>query len=212
MLVREAEEITGRLSTPGKMPCLSFSLDPEEVCNTGSKLALLPGSVCAECYAQKGNYVKYQSGIRPAQARRLEALKNNPRWVEAMVKLVRRGDYFRWFDSGDIPDMTSLIKIVAVAMLTPDTLHWLPTKEYKLLADYKRAGGRIPKNLIIRPSAPMIDGVLPESSGPSSMVITPGAKLPANTTMCNASRQGNQCLDCRACWNSGQLRIAYPKH
>ena len=129
-----------------------------------------------------------------------------------MVKLVGRDEYFRWFDSGDIPDMRSLIKIVAVAMLTPDTMHWLPTKEYKLISDYRRAGGFIPRNLIIRQSAPMVNGILPSSSGTSSMVITDGAKLPDDTALCNASHQGNQCRDCRACWNPAQLRIAYPNH
>ena len=211
MLVKEAETITGGLSEPGKMPCWSLSLDARN-CNVGAKLVKVPGSVCANCYALKGNYIKYQAVIQRAQERRLEALQNNPLWVRAMVRLVGRDEYFRWFDSGDIPDMKSLIKIIAVAMLTPDTMHWLPTKEYKLISDYKKSGGIIPKNLIIRQSAPMVNGVLPSSSGTSSMVITNGAKLPADTALCNASYQGNQCLDCRACWNPAQLRIAYPNH
>ena len=211
MLVKDATDMVGGLSEPGKMPCYTFSLDARN-CNVGAKLARVPGSVCADCYALKGNYVKYQTAIQRAQSRRLDALLHNPLWVPAMVKLVRRGEHFRWFDSGDIPDMRSLIKIIAVAMLTPDTMHWLPTKEYKLLSDYKRAGGSIPRNLIIRQSAPMVNGILPGSSGTSSMVITEGATLPADTAPCNASHQGNQCLDCRACWDPTQLRIAYPNH
>jgi hypothetical protein len=211
MLVKDATNITGGLSAPGKMPCYSLSLDAR-ICNVGSKLVKVPGSVCANCYALKGNYIKYQDNIQRAQARRLDALMNNPLWVMAMVVLVRRGKYFRWFDSGDIPDLKSLIKIVAVAKLTPGTIHWLPTKEYKLIFDYKKSGGIIPKNLIIRQSAPMLNGILPSSSGTSSMVITPGAKLPADTALCNASHQDNQCLDCRACWNPEILRVAYPNH
>jgi len=211
MLVKDATDIVGGLSEPGKMPCYTFSLDAGG-CNVGAKLAKVPGSVCADCYALKGHYIKYQTAIQRAQARRLDALLHNPKWVRAMVRLVRRGDYFRWFDSGDIPDMRSLIKVVAVAMLTPNTMHWLPTKEYQLISTYKRSGGFIPANLIIRQSAPMINGILPSSSGTSSMVITDGAKLPADTARCNASHQGNQCRDCRACWDPAQLRIAYPKH
>jgi len=211
MLVKDATAIVGGLSAPGKMPCCSLSLDARN-CNVGAKLAKVPGSVCANFYALKGNYIKYQTAIQRAQARRLDALQNNPLWVSAMVRLVGRDEFFRWFDSGDIPDMKSLIKIIAVAMLTPDTMHWLPTKEYKLISDYKKSGGFIPQNLIIRQSAPMVNGILPSSSGTSSMVITEGAKLPADTARCNAENQGNQCLDCRACWNPTQLRIAYPNH
>ena len=211
MLVKDALEITGGLSAPDKMPCYSFSIDARN-CNTGAKLAKVSGSVCENCYALKGNYVRYADAIRPAQARREYALLNNPLWVQSMVRLVGRGSYFRWFDSGDIPNMTSFIKIVAVAMLTPETMHWLPTKEYRLVSTYKKSGGFIPANLVIRQSAPMINGVLPRSSGTSSMVKTLGADLPADTVLCNAKNQGNKCLDCRACWNPAILRIAYPNH
>ena len=66
----------------GKMPGLSYSL-PAWECKTGSKLRKIKGSVCASCYALKGNYTRYQA-IKAAQYIRLEALKND-KWVEAMV-------------------------------------------------------------------------------------------------------------------------------
>ena len=218
--IKSAELITGMgsetLTPTSKLDCFSFSLDARE-CNIGSKLVDIPGSVCADCYALKGNYIKYQTVIQLAQSRRMYALVNHPQWVHAMSVIlnsnrVSKFKKFRWFDSGDIPNMDSLIKIIAVAMLTPGLKHWLPTKEYRLVSQYKKSGGFIPANLVIRQSAPMINGVLPRSSGTSSMVITKGAKMPEDTTLCIAHEQDNQCLKCQACWNPEVLRIAYPWH
>ena len=205
--VGEAKEYAGGISNPSKMPCESTNLDAK-ICNVGGKLRLVTGSVCNGCYALKGNYVKYAKNIDPAMARRLEAIRK-PRWVEAMAVITGRNPYFRWHDSGDIQDMQHLIRIVAVAMLTPQTKHWIPTREYALVAKYKRLGGIIPQNLVLRQSAPMIDGMLPERVGLSSMVVT---KPVPDVHLCPASQQGGKCLDCRACWDVTNLRIQYPKH
>ena len=43
MLKKEANEIVGGLSAPGKMPCPSINL-PAVACVTGSKLAKVPGT------------------------------------------------------------------------------------------------------------------------------------------------------------------------
>ena len=50
MKLKEAEKITHTLSKPGKMPGYAYST-PAAACKTGSKLRLIPGSVCANCYA-----------------------------------------------------------------------------------------------------------------------------------------------------------------
>ena len=55
MKVTEAKKITGSLTRTSKMPGLSYSL-PAWECKTGSKLRKIKGSVCASCYALKGNY------------------------------------------------------------------------------------------------------------------------------------------------------------
>ena len=54
MKVTEAKKITGSLTRTSKMPGLSYSL-PAWECKTGSKLRKIKGSVCASCYALKGN-------------------------------------------------------------------------------------------------------------------------------------------------------------
>ena len=60
MKVKDAKEITGSLTRTSKMPGLSYSL-PAWECKTGSKLRKVKGSVCASCYALKGNYTRYKA-------------------------------------------------------------------------------------------------------------------------------------------------------
>ena len=55
MKVKEALKITEGFTRTSKMPGLSYSL-PAWECKTGSKLRKVKGSVCASCYALKGNY------------------------------------------------------------------------------------------------------------------------------------------------------------
>ena len=56
MKTSEAIKITHTLSCPSKMPGWSYGL-PAKECKTGSKLRLVKGSTCYNCYALKGCYV-----------------------------------------------------------------------------------------------------------------------------------------------------------
>jgi hypothetical protein len=130
MLKKEANQIVGGLSAPGKMPCPSINL-PATACKTGQILARVPGTTCHGCYALKGRYnFKY---TKIAMARRLAALQDS-RWVRAMVTLMEGRKYFRWHDSGDIQSAWHLKRILEVCKQTPSTKHWLPTREAQLLA------------------------------------------------------------------------------
>ena len=120
MKVKDAKEITGSLTRTSKMPGLSYSL-PAWECKTGSKLRKIKNSVCASCYALKGNYTRYKA-IKAAQYVRLEALKDQ-RWIAAMVAQIIRQKYFRWHDAGDIQSPQHLQKIFRVCELTPNQTH-----------------------------------------------------------------------------------------
>ena len=96
--VKEAKKITGSLTRTSKMPGLSYSL-PAWECKTGSKLRKIKGSVCASCYALKGNYTRYKA-IKAAQYVRLEALKDQ-RWIAAMVAQIIRQKYL----DGTMPEI-----------------------------------------------------------------------------------------------------------
>ena len=209
MLVKESRDIVGGMSVVSKMPKESNSYGlSAHLCNVGGKLVLVPGSVCEYCYALEGQYE--MGNVIDAHARREQAILD-PRWPSAMSTIVERKPLMRWFDSGDIRSLSHLIKIVAVAHMTPDTKHWLPTKEYGVLSKYERGGGKYPGNLVVRPSAPMIDTFFKESLGTSSGVMK-NKPVPEGVYVCPAHLQDNKCGDCRACWDPEVKRIAYEWH
>ena len=198
MLKKEARKITGGLSAPSKMPGPSYNL-PATQCITGSKLVKIPGSVCKGCYALKGRY--NFNNVRLALARRMESLQH-PQWVYAMTVLIKGEEVFRWHDSGDLQSVQHLMNIFAVCKATPETSHWLPTREAKFLPLNTDS---IPKNLIIRMSSHMIDQK-PVKFWPWTSTVSTGSFT------CPASKQGNECKSCRNCWSREVANVSYPKH
>jgi len=206
-----AAVINGGLSETSKMPCKSYSL-PTVACQTGFKMAQIEGSVCASCYANKGNYARYANNIEPAQHARLDSI-DSQYWVAAMVGSIGADPYFRWHDSGDLQSLEHFQKIVAVCLATPATLHWLPTREYKIISDYIKAGYSIPVNLFVRLSAMYPDrpvtvpAALQNIAGiTTSNVHTSGDPIQA----CNAPNQDGECRDCRKCWS--MENVTYKMH
>ena len=195
---KEAIKITGGLSKPSKMPGPAFNL-PAQACITGSKLVKIPGSVCSGCYALKGRY-RFPN-VKEALTRRLEGLAH-PEWIPAMVVLIDQTPWFMWHDSGDLQGVQHLKNIFEVCKLTPDTQHWLPTREAKFLP---LSTDSIPKNLIIRLSGHKIDKPAASFWPWTSTVVT-------EMKSCPAAEQDNQCKDCRACWDRSTANIAYGLH
>jgi len=184
------------------MPGYAYNL-PATACITGAKLVKIPGSVCAGCYALKGRY-RFPN-VKDALARRLNSLMD-PQWIEAMTVLVThyslKVPFFRWHDSGDLQSVQHLTNIFEVCKLTPQVQHWIPTREAKFLPLNTDS---IPKNLIIRLSGHKIDKPAASFWPWTSTVVT-------QAKSCPAKEQGNQCLDCRACWDRGTDNIAYGLH
>ena len=201
MRIEKAKEITGSLSKPSKMPGFAYGL-PAKECKTGKKLQQVKGSTCYDCYALKGCYVF--KVVQNAQYYRLKAIKDR-RWVQAMALQInnKRSKEFRWHDSGDVQDLKHLAKIFKVCKLTPSIDHWLPTRE----AWVKKFIPAAPDNLNIRFSMPMIDQEAAGGWDNTSTVVTDKTK--AN---CPAPNQGNECKDCRACWDKSIKNIAYLAH
>ena len=199
MVKKEARQITGGLSKPSKMPGPAYNL-PATECKTGAKLVKVPDSVCEGCYALKGRY-NFRN-VRLALARRLASLKH-PRWIEAMTVLIKGEPYFRWHDSGDLQSVTHLANIMKVCKATPETSHWLPTREAGLMKVINPAA--IPTNLTIRFSSHMINQK-PVKFWPWTSTVSTG------DFTCPASKQGNQCGSCRNCWDREVATVSYPKH
>jgi hypothetical protein len=126
-----------------------------------------------------------------------------------MVLLIRWhvGRYFRWFDAGDLLGDWLLFNICQVAIHTRDVLHWLPTQEYDMVREFSED---IPKNLVIRLSAQMVDGEPPDWWPCASTVFT--AEPLAGAHVRPALDQENYCGACRACWDSSVGNVAYRRH
>jgi len=151
-------------------------------------------------------------------------------WTAAMVALLtaahesgrgRNGPiaagWHRWHDSGDLQSVEHLTKICAVAALTPQIRHWLPTRELAIVKAYQAAGGTVPGNLVIRVSATMVDGpattAWPATSGVHTAVphFSPLCDhAPLQT--CPAPKQEGKCGDCRACWDPAVKQVSYHLH
>ena len=202
MLKKEASKITGGLSAPGRMPEGSYNL-PATACQTGAKLREIPGTPCYGCYAFKGRY--NFPNVKDALARRLDSL-THPDWVEAMATLVKGKKHFRWHDSGDLQGPEHLKKIFEVCKLTPETSHWLPTQERKLLQFLDP--DIIPPNLIIRLSNAKNDTKPGNAWTHWSTVV----KSPRAGHVCPAPEQGNKCGSCRACWSKDVKEVQYRLH
>ena len=204
MKVSEARELVGGLSNASKMPSKSYGL-PAQACNVGGKLRKVKGSTCEHCYAyDRGMYV--MPVVKAAQARRLATI-NDDDWTANMARSINKDKLFRWHDSGDIQSAEHYQKIIDVAKLTPDCDHWLPTREAQVVASYK---GKLPENLIVRVSAPMVDGPAPKRFSHTSTVHA--NTIPVNSHVCPAPTQGNECKDCRACWDKSIPNISYHAH
>lgn len=198
------------LSAPSKMPCRSFSL-PLRVCNVGSKLAKQAGTICAECYAADGNY--RFGNVQRALDARLSAFESAD-FVPIMIEKIRKEEksgYFRWFDSGDVPNWKGLLKIVQIAIALPEIRFWLPTKEYALVQRYVETVGPFPENLTVRLSAYIVDGPAPGALARRLGVVTSTVTSDVDKATCPAPKQGNKCQECRACWNSA-ANVAYLLH
>ena len=201
MIIKKAKAITGGLTYTTKMPGPSYNT-PASRCITGAKLRNVKNSVCSSCNALKGNYKRFPK-VEEALERRFQSLKHQA-LVPAMAALIKKHKYFRWHDAGDIQSMAHLENIFEVCRLTPDTRHWMPTREAQFLKDLDP--DTIPTNLIIRMRSHMIDQP-PVKFWPWTSTVTSG-----HDASCPAPKQGNKCGDCRACWDRSTPTVSYGKH
>ena len=210
----EAEAVIGGLSRPSKMPCFSYSISAYR-CMRGGELAKIPGSVCHKCYARKGRYVfpNVQAALERRYGKLQLALTDatyREEYVNAFVHLLRKEEYFRWHDSGDLQSLEHLELIAYIAAVCDHVMFWLPTKETGIVRQYTHLYARPPENLIIRVSAPMVDGRPLNAGGLHTSTVSSNGLIAG--TPCLAYTRGGKCGDCRACWNPDLGNITYPLH
>ena len=218
-----ADENLGGMSDASKMPWLSWSLNSDD-CVLGSVLKFVDGSVCSDCYADKGNY-NYPNVVA-AQERRLNTLSSNPtarkKWRDTFVEFFQGhidmglpdvSRYFRWFDSGDLQSVEMLEDIVEIARRVPSMNFWLPTRETTFLKEYLFTSQKIPDNICIRISAN-------QTGKKRKYSISILHKRFSDSTVdyfddeyeeCPAPKQDNTCGGCRKCWEPAH-KVGYHKH
>jgi hypothetical protein len=140
--------------------------------------------------------------------KRLTATEDS-RWIPAMVRLIQDHDTFRWFDAGDLQSVNMLLAIAAIADATPDTNHWLPTRERQIVATFLQLRS-MPANLTVRLSDAMVDVPATGCQLPASGVHS--SPQTAAGTVCTAYTRDGRCDSCRACWDATIRRISYPIH
>lgn len=176
-----------------------------------------PGSVasdgelvdaCKGCYATAGNY-RFPNVKAPRIHNREDWKKDD--WVEAMIRLLAKDQYFRWFDSGDMYAIELARKILAVMQGTPNTKHWLPTRMHKFskFAHILWTMQALP-NVMVRASSDSVVGEF--DRGIHGSVIVHDGRAPEGTALCEAYSRGGKCASCRACYDKSIPVIAYPAH
>ena len=147
-------------------------------------------------------------------------------WVEAMIFLINdlKQAYFRWHDSGDLQGIWHLDKICQVAWGTPNTMHWLPTREWDMVRRYLN-DMKMPRppNLVIRLSAFMVNGEPPADLARTLGVNTSSVSnwdytCESQSKLVKTRRNGattmvpGYCGACRKCWNPLVENVSYPLH
>jgi hypothetical protein len=217
LTIKQAREWSGHasgLGRPSKMPGFSTSL-PAKECKNGAKLRKVKGSVCEGCYAYKGNYGT--PSVQKGLYRRFTALLNSDEgfWLSGMYRLISHqtdpnDPYFRIHDSGDFQSVEHVLRWVRLAKLLPWVKFWAPSKEYAFIRKAMKLVNDWPENLVIRLSAPML--------GADGAKAWKRDGIPYSTVdhgkghECPAPTQGNQCGDCRACWDILVPVVDYHKH
>jgi hypothetical protein len=208
----------GSLSRPSKMPGSSWSISAKK-CIVGSILHKKEGTICAGCYARKGNYTF--PVVVNAHETRLNLFNKSlvqdggEAWVDAMSFLIscEGNRFFRWFDSGDLQSYSMLDCIVRIAKKNKSVKFWLPTKEYGIVKEWVKLNGKFPVNLNVRLSAYKVGFPAPKRLAESLGCTTSEVTYDHNGGTCRAQTSGEGvCGPCRACWNKKVSTVTYIKH
>lgn len=198
-----------KLSKPSKMPCYSWSLEAIATCPASIGVDGELVDACKGCYATTGNY-RFKN-VKAPRVHNREDWKRE-QWIGDMVAELDSSRYFRWFDSGDMYNLSLANKILEVMKQTPWCKHWLPTRMHKF-AKFKTVIEQMEAlpNVVVRKSS---DSVLGETiEGQCTSTIIPDIEAATDAmTVCEAYSREGKCGSCRKCWDKSVQVVAYPAH
>lgn len=197
-----------KLSKTSKLDgILSWSLQALDTC-PGSKDSqgdLVPA--CQGCYATTGNY-RFSNVKKPREFNREDWKRDE--WVNDMVKALDSSRYFRWFDSGDMYDLSLANKILAVMKATPWVKHWLPTRMHKFIKFQHTIDAMMSlDNVVVRFSSDSVQGEIINGQTTSTIFSD---TVPEGALECKAYEHEGKCNGCRACYDKDVQVIAYKAH
>jgi len=197
-----------KLSKTSKLDgIMSWSLQAIDTCpgSSDGNGGLVPA--CQGCYATTGNY-RFANVKKPREFNREDWKRDT--WVSDMVMALDSSRYFRWFDSGDMYDLSLAIKILAVMEKTPHCKHWLPTRmhKFKKYEHVLKLMQDLP-NVAVRYSSDSVNGETIPGQTTSTIFSD---QVPAGATECQAYQHEGKCNGCRACYDKSVSVIAYKAH
>jgi hypothetical protein len=197
-----------KLSKTSKLDgIMSWSLQAIDTCpgSSDGNGGLVPA--CQGCYATTGNY-RFANVKKPREFNREDWKRDT--WVSDMVQALDSSRYFRWFDSGDMYDLSLAIKILAVMQKTPHCKHWLPTRMHKFIKFQHTIDSMMElDNVVVRFSSDSVNGEIIQ--GQTTSTIFSGT-VPVGATECQAYQHEGKCNGCRACYDKTVSVIAYKAH
>ena len=246
--LKSSIEQAGKVSSGNtKMPSSTFAISAKH-CKVGSKLVNIKGSTCSRCYALKLQNLRpsVNTGWTNNYLKAVNLIDTNPaQWAKACAfqieRITKKLDVLnhRWFDSGDLQSVAMLFAINECAKLTPHIAHWLPTREAKIVQEYRKLYGNEAQNLCIRVSATMIDDKPISGHVQTSTVHRKGSTVHGKECLAYRTNTDNKvltvpeynafkalgkvekvasgidlghCGACRACWSKEVSNISYPLH
>jgi hypothetical protein len=152
----------------------------------------------------------------------MRSVDGRAQWTAVMVAAIRKSHctYFRVHDSGDMFSVAYAACWLEVCRQLPEVRFWIPTRAWQQpsgplpvfdpLLNTLRQLAALP-NVTVRPStlnfgdqAPAVAGL--HAGSTAAMADT------LRAYQCPAYENGNQCGNCRACWDRKDVAVAYRKH
>lgn len=197
-----------KLSKTSKLDgILSWSLQALETCPASKNKDGSLVDACKGCYATTGNY-RFSNVRKPREFNREDWKRDE--WVSDMVKALDSSRYFRWFDSGDMYDLSLANKILAVMKATPWVKHWLPTRMHKFIKFQHTIDAMMSlDNVVVRFSSDSVQGEIINGQTTSTIFSD---TVPEGTLECKAYEHEGKCNGCRACYDKDVKVIAYKAH
>ncbi len=202
-----------KLSYTSKMRCYSWDLPARLSCPVQSE-------VCAKCYGVRGNFLFKESAfIRIENLKGLRAKGGLDLWKNWFkYELLNRGvQYFRFHSTGDLYSIDYYTTILAVCKELPKVSFWIPTHNYKVVAERLNIPRNVCVSLSSLPGTEQEERVLHTKSYMKSHGTRVNLSymikdfLPKNVNICPCSgsyqkREFKSCDEacCYRCWHTGE--------